>query len=169
MEALGRLFDIGTGWAPVDAQSAQTGKRCSMKNATGCTIVVFKAAGTAGDDHSYDLQQHTAASGGTTADLDCVDHYYLKAEATLDNDEIWVRHAQTAASEITEAGAAGTSAEEQQILVIEVHSSQLSDGYSYISLNAGGEGSNAQLSGCLYILHGLMDQRKPANLPSLIA
>ncbi|HZB28939.1 MAG TPA: hypothetical protein VE465_02115 [Streptosporangiaceae bacterium] len=164
MEALGRLFDLSTGWVPVDAQAAQTGKRVSLRNAGGCTIVVFKAAGTAGDDHSYDLQQHTASSGGTTADLDIVDHYYLKAEATLDGDETWAKHTQSAASEITEAGGAGTSAEEQQILVIEVDADQLSDGYSYISLNSGGEGSNAQLSGCLYILHDLHVQRTPANL-----
>lgn len=164
MEALGRLFDLSTGWVPVDAQTAQTGKRVSLRNATGCTVVVFKAAGTAGDDHSYDLQQHTAASGGTTADLDIVDHYYLKAEATLDGDETWSKLTQTAASEIAEAGAAGTSAEEQQILVIEVDAAQLSDGYTHISLNSGGEGSNAQLSACLYILHDLTSQRTPANL-----
>lgn len=164
MDALGRLFDLSTGWSPVDAQTAQTGKRVSLKNAGGCTIVVIKAVGTAGDDHSYDLQQHTASSGGTTADLDIVDYYYLKDELALDGDETWSRLTQTAASEITEAGAAGTSAEHEQILVIEVDATQLSDGYDYISLNSGGEGSNAQLSTCLYILRDLAVQRKPANL-----
>jgi hypothetical protein len=169
MDALGRLFDIGTGWVPVDAQSAQTGKRCWIGGASGCTIVVFKAAGTAGDDHSYDLQQHTAASGGTSADLDIVSYYYVKQETTLDNDESWEKFTQTAASEITDAGAAGTSAEQQQILVIEVDAAQLSDGYAWISLNSGGEGSNAQLSACLYLLHGLRYQRTPANLGNLLS
>jgi hypothetical protein len=164
MDALGRLFDLSTGWSPVDAQSAQTGKRVSLRNASGCTIVVFKAAGTAGDDQSYDLQQHTASSGGTTADLDIVDYYYLKQETALDGDETWTKVTQSAASEITDAGAAGTSAEQEQIIVIEVDATSLSDGYDYISLNAGGEGSNAQLSACLYILHGLAVQRTPANL-----
>lgn len=163
-DALGRLFDLSIGWSPVDAQTAQTGKRVSLKNAGGCTIVVIKAAGTAGDDHSYDLQQHTASSGGTTADLDIISAYYLKDEATLDGDETWSRVTQTAASEITEAGGAGTSAEHEQILVIEVDARQLSDGYDYISLNSGGEGSNAQLSTCLYILRDLAVQRTPANL-----
>jgi len=164
MEGLGRLFDLSTGWSPVDAQTAQTGKRVSLKNAAGCTIVVIKAVGTAGDDHSYDLQQHTASTGGTSADLDIVSFYYLKDELALDGDETWSKVTQTAASEITEAGAAGTSAEHEQILVIEVEGTQLSDGYDYISLNSGGEGSNAQLSTCLYILRDLMVQRKPANL-----
>lgn len=168
MDGLGRLYDIGVGWAPVDAQTAQTGKRISMSGASACTLVVFKAAGTAGDDHSYDLQQHTAASGGTTADLDKVSYYYVKQETALDNDESWEKFTQTEASEITDAGAAGTSAEQQQVIVIEVDAAQLSDGYSHISLNSGGEGSNAQLSACLYILHELKSQRAPANLPNLL-
>lgn len=163
-DALGRVIDISIGWAPVDAQTAQTGKRVSLRNAGGCTILVVKAAGTAGDDHSYDLQQHTASSGGTTADLDIITSYYLKDEVTLDGDETWSRLTQAVASEITEAGGAGTSAEHEQLLVIEVDATQLSDGYSYISLNSGGEGSNAQLSTCLYLLRDLAVQRTPANL-----
>ena len=163
-DALGRLFDLSIGWSPVDAQTAQTGKRVSLRNAAGCTIVVIKAVGTAGDDHSYDLQQHTASSGGTSADLDIISSYYLKDELALDGDETWSKLSQTAASEITEAGGAGTSAEHEQILVIEVDARQLSDGYDYISLNSGGEGSNAQLSTCLYILRDLAVQRTPANL-----
>jgi hypothetical protein len=168
MEALGRLFDIGLGWAPVDAQSAQTGKRISLKHATGITFVVVKAAGTAGDDHSYDVQQHTASVSGTTADLDVVTKYYVKQETALDNDEAWEKFTQSAASEITDAGAAGTSAEQQQIIVIHVHASQLSDGYAWVSLNSGGEGSNAQLSTCIYILHDLEVQRAPENLFNLL-
>lgn len=163
-DALGREFDVSIGWSPVDAQTAQTGKRVSLRNAGGCTILVIKAAGTAGDDHSYDLQQHTAATGGTTADLDIVSYYYLKDEATLDGDETWTKLTQTAASEITEAGGAGTSAEHEQIIAIEVDARQLSDGYSYISLNSGGEGSNAQLSTCIYLLRDLAVPRTPANL-----
>lgn len=165
MEALGRLFDVSIGWSPVDAQSAQTGKRVSLRHATGCTILVVKAAGTAGDDHSYDVQQHTASTGGTTADLDVVTRYHLKQETTLDGDEVWTTVTQSAASEITDAGAAGTSAEQEQILAIEIDSRSLSDGYAYISLNSGGEGSNAQLSTCIYILHGLLKQAAPASMP----
>lgn len=169
MEGLGRLFDVGLVWAPVDAQSAQTGKRVSLRHASGCTFLVIKGAGTAGDDHSYDLQQHTAYTGGTTADLDVVTKYYVKQETTLDNDESWEKFTQSAASEITDAGAAGTSAEQQQIIAIYVHASQLSDGYTHVSLNSGGEGSNAQLSTCIAILHDLAVQRAPENLGNLLA
>ena len=163
-DALGRLFDVSIGWAPVDAQTAQTGKRVSLRNAGGCTILVIKAAGTDGDDHSYNLKQHTASADGTSADLDIISVYYLKTETTLDGDETWSRLTQTAASEITEAGGAGTSAQHQQIIAIEVDARQLSAGYDYISLDSGGEGSNAQLSTCIYLLRDLAVQRTPANL-----
>jgi hypothetical protein len=168
MDALGRLFDIGLAWAPVDAQSAQTGKRISLANAGGCTIVVVKAAGTAGDDFSYALQQHTAYTGGTSADLNAISYYFVKQETALDNDESWEKFTQTADDDIAEAGAAGTSAEQQQIIVIEVDAAQLSDGYTHISLNSGGEGSNAQLATAIYILHDLAYQRKPTNLGNLL-
>lgn len=168
MDALGRLFDIGLAWSPVDAQTAQTGKRISLSGAAGCTIVVVKAAGTAGDDHSYALQQHTAYTGGTSADLNAISYYFVKQETALDNDESWEKFTQTADDDIVEAGAAGTSAEQEQIIVIEVDAAQLTDGYSHISLNSGGEGSNAQLSTCIYILHELGSQRAPVRLPNLL-
>lgn len=168
MDALGRLFDIGLGWAPVDAQSAQTGKRVYIGDCGGITILVVKAAGTAGDDFSYALQQHTASVNGTSADLNAVSYYYIKQETALDNDEAWEVFTQTADDDIVEAGAAGTSAEQQQLIAVEVDAAQLSDGYAWISFNSGGEGSNAQLATCVYIKHDLHVQRKPTNLPNLL-
>lgn len=167
MEALGRLFDLSCGVAPVVANNGAgvTGNRVHLKNAASCTVVVMADAGTAGDDLDVDLQQHTAATGGTTADLDIVDHYYLKTETTLDGDETWTRVTQVAASEITDVGGVGTSAEEQNLLVIEVDGTQLSDGYEWISLNLPSLGAgNDKFVSVLYILHGLMVQRAPANL-----
>src|SRR5690349_1506083 len=106
MEALGRLFDIGVGFAPqaINNNADVTGKRISLANAGGVTIVVFAEAGTAGDDLDIDLQQHTAYTGGTTADLDIVTKYYMKQETALDNDESWTETSQSAGSEITDAG-----------------------------------------------------------------
>jgi hypothetical protein len=168
MDALGRLFDVSVGFVPqaVNNSADVTGKRVSLKNAGGCTIVVVAEAGTAGDDLDLDLQQHTAASGGTTADLDIIDYYFYKSETTLDGDETWTKATQAAASEITDAtGGAGTSAEEEQIVVIEVDADQLSDGYSYISLNATNAGTNNNKIGtCLYLLRDLKVKRTPANL-----
>lgn len=174
MEALGRLFDIGTGWAPVDLDTADgaTGKRISMSGADAITFVVFTGAG-ASTALGFNVQQHTAYTGGTSADLDAagvatstgMDHYYIKSEATLDNDEGWTRVAQTASSNVDLAAATGLT---QYILVIEVNAAMLGDGYSHVSLNAAGTLGAAKLGACLYFLHELRYQRKPANLPNLL-
>lgn len=167
MEALGRLLDISVGAAPVDLSSAAvTGKRVSLKFSAGVTIVVFKGAGTAGDDPTVTLRQHTAATGGTSANLPVIDHYYLKDAATLAGSETWTKVTQAAAATIADPGAAGTSAEHQQILVIEVRSEQLGDGYDYVSLDVADVGANAQLGGVLYILHDLASGRAAAQLPA---
>lgn len=161
MEGLGRLFDVSTAFVPTDAVAgAITGKRVSLKNAGGCTIVVQTSGGST-DITDVDLQQHTASSGGTTADLDIIDHYYYKTETTLDGDETWTKGTQTAASEITNVGAAS----EELLLVIEVEATQLSDGYSYISLDIPDLGTNGtRFCSGVYLLRELRAPRKPANL-----
>lgn len=166
MLGLGRHYDIVAGWVPVDLDTANgaTGNRVHLQNAGGCDIVVFKAAGTAGADPTFDVQQHTAASGGTTADLDVVDQYWLKREGTLDGDETWERFAQSAASEVVDPGGATTSAEEQQILVLSVEATSLSDGFEWISLVCTVTAANPQLAACLYLLRDLNVQRAPQNL-----
>lgn len=174
-EVLGRLIDIGTGWAPVDLDTANgaTGKRIDMSGARGITFVVFLAVG-ATDDLVLDVQQHTAYTGGTSADLDAVgvadsngvDHYYIKSEATLDNDEAWTRVAQSAASEVTLVGA--TYGDKQNIVVIEVSASQMGEGYTHLSLNAATTTGAAHLGACLYLLHELRYQRKPSKRPNLL-
>lgn len=175
MEALGRLFDIGTGWVPVDLDTANgaTGKRISMAGADAITFVVFLAVG-ATDDVVLDVQQHMAYTSGTSADLDAaavstsygIDHWYIKSEATLDNDESWTRVAQSEASEVTLTGA--TYGDKQNIVVIEVRASQLGDGYTHVSLNCATTTGTAHLGACLYFVHELRYQRKPANLPNLL-
>lgn len=175
MKALGRIFDIGTAWAPVDLNTsdAATGKRISMSGASGISFVV--ATGTGGaDDIVLDVQQHTASTGGTTADLDAVGvtgssgvtSSHIKAETALDNDEAWVEITQAVASEVTIVGA--TYGAQQKLIVIEVDATQLADGYGWVSLNAACTTATAQLTSALYILHGLHAQRKPVNRPNLL-
>ena len=165
-ELLG-TYDIVHLFGPVDMQTAQTGKRVLVETAACVTIVVHKAAGTAGDDPTFDVQQADAASGGTIKDLDKVDHYYLKAEATLDADEAWAKKTQTAASEIVDPGGATTSAEEEQILVIEIDPATLdiANGFKYISLNCADTGTNAQLGSALAYLR-MAYAAPPASLPA---
>jgi hypothetical protein len=177
MEGLGRLFDIGLAVAPVDINTsdAATGKYIDMSNATGVTIVAVTLAGGA-DDLTFDVQQHTQkTSAGTNADLDAtgvatsqgIDHYYIKAETTLDNDEAWVKVTQTAASECTVVGA--TYGTQQKLVAIYVSADQLGDGYRWLSVDVACTTSTSQLLAVLYIKHDLASQRGPANLPNLLS
>src|SRR3970040_753456 len=99
---LGRLYDLSAALVPVDLGTAgATGTRVSLQNYGGVDIVLFYAAGTDGDDPVPSLQQHTAYTGGTTADLTTIATIYRKAETLLDNDESWVKTTQTAAALMT--------------------------------------------------------------------
>lgn len=167
MEGLGRLYDVGLAFSPVDSQSGNiTGKRLSLAKATGVTILVNKAAGTANDDPVFTLKQHTAYTGGTSADLAVIDHYYLKQETALDNDESWTKVTQSVAATVT---GNGTSAETQCLFAFEVGADQLSDGYTHVSLDLADTGSaGAQLVSAIYIVHDLAVQRAPERLGNLL-
>lgn len=166
-KALGRLFDIGTSFAPVDINTADgaTGKRISMAPFSGLTFVFFGGVGGA-EDLVLDLQEHTASTGGTTRDLDVVTEYFIKAEAALDNDESWVRVPMAAASEVTVVGA--TYGAQQKIVAFYVGADQLSDDCSWVSVVCTCTTATAQLAGGLYIGHDLAVQRTPTNLPNLL-
>lgn len=162
--ALGSLFNIAGALAPVNLSAgANTGLRIDMRNATTCTFVIYVGAGTAGDDLVVDLQEHNASSSGTSQDLDIITEYFKQSETTLDGDEHWTRITQAAASETTDA--TGTTAEEQNLFVIEVRHDQLSDGFKWISLNIPDLGAaGAKVGGVIAILSGLRYQGKPERL-----
>lgn len=162
--ALGHLFDIEGMIAPKDFSSgASTGQRIDMRKATTCTFVIYCGAGTAADDLLIDLQEHNASSSGTSQDLDIITEYFRKSETTLDGDEVWTRYTQAAASETTDT--TGTTAEEQNLMVVEVRHDQLSDGFKWISINVPDLGSAGTKFGCvLVILSGLRQQGKPERL-----
>jgi hypothetical protein len=166
MLGLGKDYDIGLALAPVDlATAGATGKRISMHDCAGVDIVLVYGAGTDGDDPVPSLQQHTAYTGGTSADLAEISTIYRKAETTLDNDEIWVETTQTAAAIMT---AVADDAQKQKIYVIHVPSTALADGYTHISVNQADLSNNAQLAAFLYLKVGLQVQRKPSNMPNLL-
>lgn len=168
-EGVGNKFNVAVGFAPVDMQTAgNTGKRVSVKDAASVTILLIKAAGTAGDDPVLTLKQHTANTAGTSANLVAIDHYYLKDAVALAGTEAWTKVTQTAAATITDPGGAGTSAEHQQIVAIEVNVDDLTDGYKYISLDVADVGGNAQLGTVVYLLHDLKVKRTPANLAATL-
>lgn len=159
MKGLGRLFDIGSAFTPVDfnTSDAATGHRIHMRNYDAITMVLFKGAGTAGADPVITVQEHNAASAGTSQSLAVIDEYFYKAETTLDGDETWTRATQTAAA----TASVDTWAEVELIAAVEVDSQQLSAGFEWISFNIAATVANAQLVSGLYIMHGLKIQRRP--------
>jgi hypothetical protein len=146
MEALGRLFNVAKVIPPIDlASGAQTGTRVHLTGSEGVAFIYYADAGTAGEDVDLDVQQHTAASGGTTSDLDVVTRWFSKRETTLDNDEQWTKHTQTAASEVDLGDDEG------------------------VSVNPTDAGATAGKLGCvLAITYDLTDQRSPELLADLL-
>lgn len=163
---LGYIFDIGSAFTPVDfnTSDAATGHRVHMRNYENIAFVIYKGAGTAGADPVITVQEHTAATAGTSTDLAVITEFYKKTETTLDGDETWARVSQTAAAT---ANLGLTTAEEETIGVFQFHASQLSAGYEWISCNIAATVANAQLVSGLYILTGLKIQREPTLLANL--
>ena len=164
--ALGNIFDLGSAFTPVDfnTSDAATGHRVHMRNYDNIAFVIFKGAGTAGADPVITVQEHTAASAGTSTDLVVITEFYKKTETVLDGDEIWARVAQTAAAT---ANLGLTTAEEETMGVFQFSAQQLSAGYEWISCNIAATVANAQLVSGFYVLTGLKVAREPTLLANL--
>jgi hypothetical protein len=162
---LGNKYDLGTGVAPVDlADGAATGKRVFMGHCDAVDVVFIKGAGTVSEDPVLTLKQHTAASSGTSTDLDVIDRYWVKTETALDNDETWTEVTQVADAVVT------ATAEEEQIIVFTVSKDQLAAGNKWISVDIASIGAEAdpQVGTVLYIFHGVSRHASPtAYLPPL--
>lgn len=177
MEALGRLIDVSIGYLNIDLNtSGATGKRVSLKNATGVTFLCIVPSTGGTEDLTFDVQQHTASSGGTSGDMDAaatagtnagIDHFYIKSATTLAGTETWAKVTQAAASEVVVAGA--TYGASQCLVAIEVAASNLADGYSYVSVISPDPGSTARVVSVIAVLHDLNVKRAPANLAAALA
>ena len=167
MQGLGREFDIAGGLVPYDTNAgAGTGKRVSLKRAQACAFVLFKGAGVGTDNPVLTLQEHNAASGGTSQNLARITTIYKKAAASLAGTEAWaVALTQAAAATATLTG----EATNQGIYAFEIDGTMLSDGFSWVSLSIADTGAaGAQLGTVLYLLHGLAVQRTPVNLAATL-
>lgn len=177
MRALGRLYDIGLGFAPVDLNTAgATGKRFALSHASGITFVFGVAvAGGGTDDNVITFKQHTAYTSGTSSNLAAatvttstgITAYWVKAEAALDNDESWTEVTQADGATITLSGA--TYASQQVLLAVHVSADQLGDGYTHVSADFTDPGSGgSRLGFCIGIVHDLAFQAKPSRLHNLL-
>ena len=139
---------IVSGFVPVDMQDgANTGDWVSVENFNHVAIVLFKAAGTAGDDPTLTCLQATDNAGTSSKALNFT-RIYVK-QGTLASVANFTLVTQTAANTYT----ATEAAEEQAIWVVEFDADDLdvSSGFDHVSASVGDVGSNAQLGGCLYL------------------
>ncbi len=159
---LGFGFDIGSQILPVNLQTgANTGHRIHLMNYGAVTFVGYLAAGDSGQNPTFDLKEHNALTGGTSADLDVIDEYWQKEEASLDGDETWTRVAQSAASEVTDTDWDDAN---EVLVAFTVRAEQLSDTYEWVSVDVAQPGGGTPL-GCVFaIMHDLKVQRAPQNL-----
>jgi hypothetical protein len=164
---LGDLFDIISGFVPVDMQTgANSGDYISLKNWNGVCIVLFKAAGTAGDDPTITVRQAKDVSGTSVKDLLAVTDIYTK-QGTLTSVGTWTHTTQAAAA--TLAGD-GTSAESQGVYFTFIPTEALDtdNGFDCLAANVADVGGNAQLGCLFYIPVGPRFAAAPENLPSAI-
>lgn len=168
MEALGRLADFTCGIAPVDlSAAASTGKRVSLKRASGLMVVIFKGAASSGTDPVVTFKEANADTSGTSQNMVSPPGYYWqKAAATLAGTETWTQVTATYSS-----GAVTLTSQEgnQGIYVFDILSEDLSAGFDYVEVDIAKAGTVAQLGAVLLIPHDLLSQRGPANLAAASA
>lgn len=162
MAKLGQDFDIIPAVTPVNlAAGASTGARLHLRNYEGACIVFYKATGGAAEAPTITIQEHNAATAGTSQNLVVVDSFHKKEEATLDGDETWTAVTQTAAATVTDADWDDAN---EVLVAIQVEATELSDGFEWISANVDDPGVTSQVAAVLYVAYGLNIQRKPENL-----
>ena len=146
-----QTHNIEAAFVPVDMQTAANdGDWINLSLYEYCVIVLFKAAGTAGQDPIFTLQQATSAAGGSAKALN-VSTIYSKV-GTLTGVANFTRITQAAGATYIDL----VSAEAQAILAAEVRHSELdlANGFRFINITIPDVGGNAQLGCAFYILGG---------------
>lgn len=138
MEALGRLFNV---------VAVADDVYINLKDAGGVTFIGVLAAGD-----TWTLTEATTAAGGSAAVLPVITRSYV--QTTGAGEDTWTLLTQAASeAEVTTSS--------QDVVAIHVDASQLSDGFSYVKLASTSTGT------VMAIVHDLLVQRDPANLPAL--
>lgn len=151
-------------FSPIDlAAGANTGDWVSLEKFGGCACVVFKAAGTAGDDPTFTIQQ-ASDNAGTGAKALTFTRIDSKENADITGVGTFTTTTQTASEDYTNA----TLAEAEAIIVIDIQADMLdtANGFTHINLSCDDPGSNAQIGGGLYMLYGPRYSDSP--LPSAL-
>lgn len=166
MRGLGMAFDLAMGINPVAdlAAGANTGKRVHMRNYQTCGVLFYKNAASAGTDTvTLTLQEHTAASSGTSQNLAAItDFYYKSTAAAIAGTEAWSEGTQAAAATLALANTGVVPAANQAMVFFEIEADSLSAGYEWLSVNIADPGSGGTiLGGVFYVMSGLKIMRRP--------
>lgn len=158
---LGQDFDILDIVTPVDlGAAASTGNRVHMSNYGTITFACSLNNGTAAQAPTFTLQEHNAASAGTSQNLVVIDTYYQKEAATINGDEAWVEVTQTVAATVTDADWDDAN---QVLCAFSVEATDLSDGFEWLSVNVDDPGT-AHVGAVWAVAGDLKFQMKPSKL-----
>jgi hypothetical protein len=161
---LAEQCQVVAGIIPIDFETgANNGDWVDMALFDRCTVIIYKAAGTAGDDPVITMKQATDVTGGTNKALN-----FTRIDA-----KVGTQTATGAFTTVTQA-AGNTytdtvSAEAQALWLIEFQASDLdvNGGYTCLQVSVPDTGSaGAEIGTALYILRGA--RFGGAGLPSAI-
>lgn len=143
--------------------AANNGDWVSIKHYGRCTIVVYKAAGTAGDDPNITVQQATDATGANAKALNFTRVDYKRGLQTgIASFSIATQAAANTYQDLT-------SAEAQGLFMIDIYPSMMDgdNGFSYVQVSIPDIGTNAQVGCALYLLTN--PRYRGSSLPNAIA
>lgn len=147
------IADIVPAFVPVDMQTGVNGSNwVNLALAERVVCVLFKAAGTAGDDPVFTVNQAKDNSGtGSKALTFTKMRSKIGAIATAAN-QIWTITTQAAAGTWTPTSAASVA-----VLAVEIRAMDLdiNNGFNHVQLTIPDTGSNAQLGCGFYIVYAL--------------
>lgn len=145
------IADIIPAFVPVDLQAAaNNGQWVAMKNIGRLLCVLFKAAGTVGDDPVFTLRQATSNAGANAKAL-LFTRVRTKIGA-IASTPLWSLATQTAGNTFTP-----TSAASQALMAVEIQPTDLdfNNGFNFVQLQVPDTGTNPQLGAAFYIAYGI--------------
>lgn len=159
--------DIVPAFAPTDIDTDADGDWVDVSEYTGCLVVLFKAAGTAGDDPSIRLLQATSTAGAGAKDLTFTSLRY-KIATSLATQGNWTVANLNATADLDLATPVDYGSDNKQgLFVVDIASEDLDtdNDFKYIQLSIEGDDlGNPQYGAGLYILYGrLVPSAEPPN------
>lgn len=166
---LGSDIDIVAGIPAVAdlAAGANTGKRIHLRNYDSVAVLFFKNAASAGTDSIViTVNEHNAATAGTSQTFNGIgDWYYKSTAANLAGTEQWTESTQALGSTLTLANTGAVPAANQALVVFEIEAATLDAGFQWFSVSIADPGSGGTiLGGVFYIMGGLKIQLRPDRL-----